>query len=476
MVSKQSLLLAAVITGMALTTSTVEARWQTQQISAQSEMFSEAELAQMLAPIALYPDTLLTHILIASTYPIEVIDADRFIKKHEQYSDREIDRLLEEKDWDASVKALVRFPNIIEKLSTDLTWMRNLGDAFLQNEERVLTSVQLLRQQADNAGNLAQMDNVEIIREKKTIVIRSERPEVVYVPYYDTRVVYGDWYWHRYPPIYWHRPVHYSYYHGPFYWHSGVDLALDFFFVGLHWHKHRVVHRHYKNHYHWKKRISTSHGVKRWVHNPHRRKGVAYRSHGVKKRYASHRPSYHHSKSIRVKERTVLRNSTAKKVIGERQRHFASERHQQVNKRLKVNQAVKVKSHKSHVVKPAHKVKTANHNRKVRQSEPRSRQAYRQAEKKVPVYSASKVRSGDYKKANKPSSYKAPRSYTKTKSYNSAKSKSYNSNKTKLYKSHKPKSPQSAKGSHSRKSYARVTNSSKSKRSTNSSSRTIRKH
>lgn len=353
MAASKSLLIAAMLTGLLGTSYQVEARVVDNQSEAQANVFSQAQLEQMLAPIALYPDTLLTHILIAATYPIEVIDADRLIKKHDGYTDREITRLVDEQDWDPSVKALTRFPNIIEKLSTDLTWMRNLGDAFLQDEEQVLASVQSLRKRADIAGNLAQMDNVDIVREKKTIIIEPRESEVVYVPYYDTRVVYGDWRWRHYPPVYWHRPVHYSYYHGPFYWRSGVDLALDFFFVGLHWHHHKVVHKHYKSRYHWKtryhrhKRITTSHEVKRWVHNPHRRKGVAYRTPAVKKRYASYQPSYREAKSVRVKEK----NSYSYKNV-HRTKEFSSSKHEKIRQSLKVNQAVKVSKHREKHVAP----------------------------------------------------------------------------------------------------------------------------
>ncbi|WP_286232837.1 DUF3300 domain-containing protein [Thalassotalea sediminis] len=310
-----TIIIASAVTSTQLT---VAAENQAQATVEYTEM-SEAELAQMLAPIALYPDTLLTHILIAATYPIEVIDADRFIKDNKYASNDTLQEIAENKDWDPSVKALLAFPQILEKLSTDLTWMRELGDAFLQDEAQVLASIQRLRQQADNAGNLAKMDNVKIIREQKTIVIQPEQPEIIYVPYYDTRRVYGHWHWSHRPPIYWHRPAYYSYHHGPFYWRSGVHLALDFFFVGFQWHKRYVVHhtpKYYRS-YHSRKRVTTSHRVKRWQHNPNRRKGVAYRSHDVKKRYASHRPVRHYISSdtkqgIR-KERTIDRHGQSYK-------------------------------------------------------------------------------------------------------------------------------------------------------------------
>ena len=157
----------------------------------------------MLAPIALYPDALLTHILIATTYPIEVVDAERWINKNKQLSSEALLDAAENKDWDASVKALLPFPSVLKKLSEDLHWMRNLGDAFLQDEALVLASLQTLRQQADQAGNLENMNNVKVVRDTQTIIIEPKQNNIIYVPYYDTRVVYGHWRWSHYPPIFW---------------------------------------------------------------------------------------------------------------------------------------------------------------------------------------------------------------------------------------------------------------------------------
>ena len=286
-------------------------------VAVAEQQFSQAELEQVLAPIALYPDTLLTHILIAATYPIEVIDADRFIEQNKHKSAQELAEKAEDKQWDPSVKALLAFPTILANLSKDLAWMRKLGDAFLQDESLVLASIQSLRHKADEAGNLTQMDNVEIVREKRTIIIEPAQAEVVYVPYYDTRVVYGNWHWSHYPPVYWHRPAHYAYYHGPYYWHSGVHIAFDFFFSAFHWNNHHIVRYHHKKRYHHSnRRIATSHHAKRWHHEPSHRQGVAYHSNKVKHRFASHKPSVTHSTSVR--------------------------KHQHVSERLKVNRAVKM--------------------------------------------------------------------------------------------------------------------------------------
>ena len=308
--------------------------------------FTKAELEQMLAPIALYPDSLLSHILIAATYPIEVVDAERWLEKNIQLTDQARADAAQSQDWDASVKALLPFPNIIQKLSNDLHWMRNLGDAFLQDQAQVLASIQSLRQQADTAGNLEKMDNVKVVRETKTIIIKPAQPEVIYVPYYDTRVVYGDWRWSRYPPIYWHYPRHYVAHHGPYYWHNPVHLTLGLFFGSVHWHNRHVVVHHHKSRYykhHSKKRVSTSYQAKKWQHNPRHRKGVAYRTSNIQKKYRSHTPSVQHNKALRSKhmraEKVYLANKSKKHT------KRASALHTKVSQKLRVNHAVKVNKH-----------------------------------------------------------------------------------------------------------------------------------
>lgn len=267
----------------------------------QGVVLSEAELAQTLAPIALYPDTLLTHILIASTYPIEVVKAERWLNKYSKLTTAQVEKKVEKKEWDTSIKVLLAFPRVMEKLSEDLTWMQKLGDAFLQDEERVLASIQTLRQQADKAGSLANIDNVKVIKEQKIIIIEPVKPDIIYVPYYDTRLVYGRWYWTHYPPIYWHSPPYYTAHHSPFYWGHGVHISSHFYFSTFNWHNSHVVVNHYDrfnrhgsyvgshvgSHVssHPRKKIVTSHQAKRWTHQPKHRRGVAYSNGSVKQKH-----------------------------------------------------------------------------------------------------------------------------------------------------------------------------------------------
>ncbi|GAA0819119.1 DUF3300 domain-containing protein [Colwellia asteriadis] len=262
-----------------------------------SQGYSEAELAQMLAPIALYPDSLLTHMLIAATYPLEVVQAQRWlIKQTEQlgsYSATEILDNAEDQDWDPSVKALLPFANVLERLNSDLNWTEQLGDAFLFDEEAVLQSIQTLRKQAQVAGHLANMENMQVSYDNSAIIIEPNKPEIIYVPYYDPRVVYGHWRWGHYPPVYWNAP-HYSstYYHNryqPFYWHTGVHVTAQLFFGAVHWQNRHVViikpsrRYHHKSHYYNRTKIIASHSAKRWQHKPHHRRGGSYKYKGVNK-------------------------------------------------------------------------------------------------------------------------------------------------------------------------------------------------
>ncbi|MDO6489347.1 DUF3300 domain-containing protein [Colwellia sp. 6_MG-2023] len=264
----------------------------------QSEV-SDAELAQMLAPIALYPDSLLTHILISSTYPIEVIKAQRWLENNADLNAAQIAQAIESFDWDASVKALVPFEQILTHLSEDLTWMQLLGDTFLEDEARVLEGIQTLREKAKIAGNLSKMNNMEISYEDSNIIIEPVKKEVVYVPYYDTRMVYGTWHWASYPPVYWRPSLHVSVNrHNPFYWHSGVHISFNYFFSTFQWKKRHVlvVNPHKSHHYRKPSVISRGGYAKRWVHQPIHRKGVAYRSMATGQKYYSKKVRLHNKR------------------------------------------------------------------------------------------------------------------------------------------------------------------------------------
>ena len=281
--------------------------------------FSDAQLEQMLAPIALYPDSLLTHILIAATYPLEVVMASQFHSNNKQLSDEQLMKKAETMDWDPSVVALLAFPTVLEKLSNDLIWTQDLGDAFLENEVGLLGSIQSLRAQAYSANSLSKMKNMSVTHEDNQIVIEPIQREIVYVPYYDPRVVYGRWRWHNYPPVYWAPFYGYTVHpHAYFHWNRGVHIRSNFFFSAFHWSNHRVVviDHHHSRRYRHRSHITNSHTSKSWHHKPHHRRGVAYSNSYVKKRYNSQRlikkHRKEHKKDLRRSTQKVVEHTKAK--------------------------------------------------------------------------------------------------------------------------------------------------------------------
>ena len=305
---------------------------QQEQIQQQEKSFSEAELAQMLAPIALYPDSLLTHVLIASTYPIEIVEAHRWLIKNDALNAEQAAESVKDYDWDASVKALVPFKRILSRLSEDLTWTQQLGDAFLQDESRLLESIQVLRKQAELAGNLGKMDNMDVSYEDSDIVIEPREKDIIYVPYYDTRMVYGTWRSVSYPPVYWrpHHSVYVSRYN-PFYFHSGVHISFNYFFSAFHWHNRHVVviNSHHSKHRYYEQRprrlIANGGYAKRWAHKPAHRKGVAYRN-----RYTS---SKYQNKRIKVRESSHKKHQVVQHKIKRHTHKTASVVNKKTNKK-----------------------------------------------------------------------------------------------------------------------------------------------
>jgi hypothetical protein len=164
---------------------------------------TQQELDQMLAPIALYPDSLLSQILMASTYPLEIVEATRWSTANPNLKDDDAVKAAAQNGWDPSVTSLIAFPQILTMMDDRLSWTERLGDAFLAQQAQVMDTVQSLRQKAYAAGNLKSTEQVRVEQQGQTIVIEPPNPQVVYVPYYDPRIVYGPWWWPGYPPVYW---------------------------------------------------------------------------------------------------------------------------------------------------------------------------------------------------------------------------------------------------------------------------------
>jgi hypothetical protein len=176
--------------------------------------FAPDQLEQLVAPIALYPDALLMQILMAATYPLEIVQADRFVKQNPELSGEALDQALLEQDWDPSVKSLCTLPSVLKQMSENLDWTQDLGDAFLGQQDATLDTVQRMRNKAYEAGNLQTTEQQVVTQqEDKIIVIQSAQPEVVYVPTYSSTVVYGSsWGYpsYYYPPMYYPPPPGYG--------------------------------------------------------------------------------------------------------------------------------------------------------------------------------------------------------------------------------------------------------------------------
>jgi Protein of unknown function (DUF3300) len=169
------------------------------------------QLDSLTAPIALYPDALLAQVLMASTFPQEVQAAQAWSKGHPQQSGDDAVKAVASKPWDPSVQSLVAFPQVLATMASKPEWVTHIGDAFLAQPNAVMDSVQRLRKQAQQAGNLKSNEQQKVVVEQNTIQIQPANPQVVYVPTYNPTVVYGPWLYPAYPPVYIPPPPGYAF-------------------------------------------------------------------------------------------------------------------------------------------------------------------------------------------------------------------------------------------------------------------------
>ena len=262
--------------------------------------FSQEELAQLVAPIALYPDELVAQILMASTYPLEIVEADRWVQQNKSLNGDSLAKALEQKGWDPSVKSLVNFPSVLTMMSQKLEVTSKLGDAFLNQEKELMATVQALRKRAYDAGNLQATPEQKVVVEKETIIIQPANPQVIYVPTYSPTVVYGAWMYPAYPPY-----PYYAYpppaYGGAFAFTAGVavGMAWGYAWGGCNWHggsvnvnvyRNTTVNNTYINRTTYQKNYQNrgmvgQNGQGTWQHDPAHRKGVAYRNPATAQKY-----------------------------------------------------------------------------------------------------------------------------------------------------------------------------------------------
>ena len=261
------------------------------------KLFKQEELDQLLAPIALYPDSLLAQILMASTYPLEVVQAGRWIKANQTLKGDALSAALEKENWDPSVKSLVNFPQVLDMMNEKLDWTQKLGDAFLARQKDVMDTVQKLREKAEAQGNLKSSEQQKVVVEKETqtIIIEPAEPQVVYVPTYNPTVVYGTWWYPSYPPYYYYPP---GYAAGAALFSFGVGVAVGaawgYAWGGCNWRggdvdidinrntniNNNIDRSKYQN------KVTTGQGGRgEWKHDPEHRKGVSYRDQGTAQKF-----------------------------------------------------------------------------------------------------------------------------------------------------------------------------------------------
>ena len=182
------------------------------------------QLQQLVAPIALYPDSLVAQILAASTFPEQIVEADRWVQDHQDLKGDALGQAVDQQPWDPSVKALTAFPAVLGNMDKNLSWTSSLGDAYYNQQQDVMDAVQVMRQRAQGAGDLKTTPQQVVTTQGSTIVVQPANPNVVYVPAYDPWLAYGDpimgWPgWYPYPGIW---------YGGP-YLSFGMGFGIGFF-------------------------------------------------------------------------------------------------------------------------------------------------------------------------------------------------------------------------------------------------------
>jgi Protein of unknown function (DUF3300) len=264
-----------------------------QPVSAPAQQpLTGAQLDALVSPIALYPDAVLSEVLMASTYPLEVIEADRWATANKSLKGDALKAAVDQQSWDDSVKSLVATPDVLDMMSNKLDWTQQLGDAVLAQQPDLMDAIQRLRTkaQANNklASNKQQTVSTQQQSGKQVIVIAPTDPNVVYLPYYDPSVVYGPWPYPAYPPYYWPPPAYIG----------GAILATGLAFGagyalgrwasggccwggGFNWGGNNInVNRN----------ININNiGNNNWVHNPAHRQGVRYNNAAVAQKFGGNR-------------------------------------------------------------------------------------------------------------------------------------------------------------------------------------------
>jgi hypothetical protein len=270
---------------------------QQQASTDQSQLLSAGQLDALVAPIALYPDALLSEIFMASTYPLEVIEADRWVNANKNLKGDALTAAIGQQSWDDSVKSLVATPDVLDMMSTKLDWTQALGNAVLAQQPDVMDAVQRLRAKAQANNQLASNQQQTVATQdqggRQVIVIAPTQPDTLYVPYYDPSVVYGPWPYPAYPPYYWPAPGYIAAgiiatgiafgagyalgrWVGGGYWGGGFNWGGN----NININNNRNININ---------NISRGNGGNNWAHNPAHRQGVRYANADVAAKFGGNR-------------------------------------------------------------------------------------------------------------------------------------------------------------------------------------------
>jgi hypothetical protein len=263
--------------------------------TAPSQLLSAQQLDDLVAPIALYPDPLLSEVLAASTYPMEVAEAEQWLQDHRQWKPSKLMGQAKKQNWDPSVQGLVAFPKVLARMTQDMGWTTPLGNAFLAQQADVMKAVQRMRAQAQARGTLRSSPQEQVTTENQNgqsaIDIQPANPDVWYVPDYNPAYVWGPAAYGMYPPLL------YPGIDVGFGWGDGIDLGLYFGGWGgwgwggwgwsPNWYGGNIMmngsffHRYGFNHFH-----GNAMGNSAWAHDPGHRLGVPYGNREVANRFA----------------------------------------------------------------------------------------------------------------------------------------------------------------------------------------------
>jgi hypothetical protein len=264
---------------------------QTQSQTPTDQELSEGQLEQLVAPIALYPDPLLTQVLMASTYPLEVVEAARWSHDNAGVQGNALQDAMQAQPWDPSVKALAAVPQTLQMMSDKLDWTEQLGDAFLAQQPDVMNAVQKLRAEAQAAGNLQSTPQQRVTTlpapegaapalMQQAIVIEPVDPDIYYVPVYNPAVIYGAWDYPDYPPFYWSPPGFVA--SNAMSFAAGVAVGAAIW-GGCDWWQHNVFINVNRFNAFNRTDINVTNNI--WTHNPAHRGDVPYRNAGVAERF-----------------------------------------------------------------------------------------------------------------------------------------------------------------------------------------------